>query len=71
MGTYYLLNRMPAGANPLGRDNILTIFAGPAAGASVSGQSRMSVSAKSPLTEAVGEFPGRWFLASLSQTLWV
>ncbi|MBA7660402.1 hypothetical protein ES703_68404 [subsurface metagenome] len=55
MGTYYLLKQMPAGADPLGPDNVLTIFVGPATGAPVSGQSRVSVNAKSPLSGAIGD----------------
>jgi aldehyde:ferredoxin oxidoreductase len=55
MGMYYLLKQMPASADPLGEDNILTVFVGPATGASISGQSRVSVCAKSPLTGAAGD----------------
>ena len=55
MGCYYLLKHMPAGADPLGPENVLTVFVGPATGAPVSGQSRVSICAKSPLTEAVGD----------------
>jgi len=55
MGTYYLLKGMPAGADPLGPDNVLTFFVGPATGAPISGQSRVSVNAKSPLSGAVGD----------------
>lgn len=55
MGAYYLLKQMRAGIDPLGPESILTIFVGPATGAPVSGQSRVTVSAKSPLTGAIGE----------------
>ena len=55
MGTYYLLKEMPAGTDPLGPENVLTVFVGPATGAPISGQSRVSVSAKSPLTGAIGD----------------
>lgn len=55
MGTYYLLKGMPAGTDPLGSDNVLTVFVGPATGAPISGQSRVSVNAKSPLTGAIGD----------------
>jgi len=55
MGTYYLLKHMPAGADPLGPDNILTLFTGPPTGAAVSGQSRVSANAKSPVTGAIGD----------------
>jgi aldehyde:ferredoxin oxidoreductase len=55
MGTYYLLKRMPAGADALGPENILTIFVSPTTGAPISGQSRVSVNAKSPLTDGIGD----------------
>ena len=55
MGTYYLLKDMPAGADPLGPDNMLTIFTGPPTGAAVSGQSRVSAIAKSPVTGGIGD----------------
>ena len=55
MGTYYLLNEMPAGVDPLGADNVLTVFVGPATGAPISGQSRVTVCAKSPLTGGIGD----------------
>ncbi|UCF99470.1 MAG: aldehyde ferredoxin oxidoreductase family protein [Spirochaetaceae bacterium] len=55
MGTHYLLKGMPAGADPLGAENILTVFVGPATGAPISGQSRVSVCAKSPLTGGAGD----------------
>jgi aldehyde:ferredoxin oxidoreductase len=46
---------MPAGADPLGPDNILTLFTAPTTGAAVSGQSRVSANAKSPVTGAIGD----------------
>jgi aldehyde:ferredoxin oxidoreductase len=55
MGTYYVLNEMPAGADPLGPDNVLTFFTGVATGAAVSGTSRVSANAKSPLTGGIGD----------------
>jgi aldehyde:ferredoxin oxidoreductase len=55
LGLYYLLNEMPAGADALGPDNILALSLGVVTGASVSGQSRMTASAKSPLTGAIGD----------------
>jgi aldehyde:ferredoxin oxidoreductase len=55
MGTYYLLKTMPAGADPLGSDNVMTVFVGPATGAAVAGQSRVSICAKSPLTGGIGD----------------
>jgi aldehyde:ferredoxin oxidoreductase len=55
MGAYYLLRGLPAGVDPLGPDNVLTVFVGPATGAPISGQSRVSVCAKSPLTGTIGD----------------
>lgn len=55
MGVYYLLQEMPAGVDPLSPQNILTLFCGVPTGLAVSGQSRMTAAAKSPLTGAVGD----------------
>jgi aldehyde:ferredoxin oxidoreductase len=58
MATYYLLKEIPAGADPLGPENVMAIFTGPATGAAVSGQSRVAICAKSPLTGGVGDSQG-------------
>lgn len=55
MGLYYLLNTMPAGVDPLSPDNILTLFLGIPTGLPISGQSRMTASAKSPITGGAGD----------------
>ncbi|GIK38316.1 MAG: aldehyde ferredoxin oxidoreductase [Chloroflexota bacterium] len=55
LNMYYLLKEMPAGADPLGPDNILALSVGVTTGAAISGQSRMTASAKSPLTGAIGD----------------
>jgi aldehyde:ferredoxin oxidoreductase len=55
LNMYYLLKEMPAGADPLGPDNILALSLGVTTGAPVSGQSRMTSTAKSPLTGAIGD----------------
>jgi aldehyde:ferredoxin oxidoreductase len=55
MGTYYLLQKVPAGADPLGPENVLTLFVGPTTGAAVPGQSRVVANARSPLSEAIGD----------------
>ena len=55
LNMYYLLTEMPAGVDPLGPDNILALSVGVTTGAPVSGQSRMTASAKSPLTGAIGD----------------
>jgi len=50
MGAYYLLQCTPAGADPLGPDNTLSLMVGVITGAPVSGQSRVAVTAKSPIS---------------------
>jgi aldehyde:ferredoxin oxidoreductase len=55
LGLYYLLNEMPAGADPLGPDNMLALSLSVVTGAPVSGQSRMTASAKSPLSGMIGD----------------
>jgi aldehyde:ferredoxin oxidoreductase len=55
LGTYYLLTEMPAGADALGPDNVLVLSLGVTTGAPISGQSRVTATAKSPLTGAIGD----------------
>jgi aldehyde:ferredoxin oxidoreductase len=55
LGLYYLLKHSPAGADPLGPENVLVFALAGATGAAISGQSRCTVTAKSPLTDAVGD----------------
>jgi aldehyde:ferredoxin oxidoreductase len=55
MGAYYLLKHTPPGADPLGPENTLSIMLGVVTGAPVSGQSRVTATAKSPLTDLVGD----------------
>ena len=55
MGVYYLLNQMKPGADPLGPDNVFTVMLSPTTGAPVSGQSRATVNAKSPLVDGIGD----------------
>jgi aldehyde:ferredoxin oxidoreductase len=54
-GAYYLLNEVPAGADPLGPANKLIFAVSMLTGATFSGQSRASVVGKSPLTGGWGE----------------
>lgn len=61
MGVYYVLKEVPKGADPLGPENVLTVFVGPATGLPISGQSRVVVNAKSPLTGAIGDSQGGGF----------
>ena len=66
IGLYYILKEMPAGADPLGPDNILTFAVGVVTGAPFSGQSRICANAKSPLTGAIGDSQaGGFFPAEL------
>jgi aldehyde:ferredoxin oxidoreductase len=55
LGTYYLLKNTPAGADPLGPENTLVLSLSVLTGAPMSGQSRMTATAKSPLTDAIGD----------------
>jgi aldehyde:ferredoxin oxidoreductase len=55
MGAYYLLTHTPPGADPLGPENTLSLMVGVVAGAPFSGQSRVTATAKSPLTGLVGD----------------
>ncbi len=55
IGLYYLLKNTPAGVDPLGPENTLTLAIGGVTGAAISGQSRATAVAKSPLTGAVGD----------------
>ena len=55
LGLYYTLKLMPPGADALGPDNVLVLSLGVATGAAISGQSRVTATAKSPLTNAIGD----------------
>lgn len=62
----YILREVPANADPLGPENVLVFAVGPLTGTAISGQSRMSVNAKSPLTGAIGDAQvGGFFPAEL------
>ena len=55
LAMYYLLNEMPAGVDPLGPENMLVLALSVLTGTAISGQSRMTAAAKSPLTGAIGD----------------
>jgi aldehyde:ferredoxin oxidoreductase len=55
MALHYVLRHTPAGVDPLGPDNTLALAAGVVTGVAVSGQSRVTAVAKSPLTGAIGD----------------
>ena len=55
MGLYYLLKHTPPKADPLGPENTLSFFVSASTGVAISGQSRCTATAKSPLTGLVGD----------------
>lgn len=55
LGLYYLLSKTPAQTDPLGPDNTLVLALSVLTGVPISGQSRVTAVAKSPLTGAVGD----------------
>ncbi len=61
MALHYLLKEVPAGADPLGPENVLVLAASVLTGAAISGQSRMTAAAKSPLTGGIGDSQGGGF----------
>jgi aldehyde:ferredoxin oxidoreductase len=66
MGIYYLYKNTPAGTDPLGAGNTLAFMISPTTGVSISGQSRMNVTAKSPETGLIGDSQvGGFFPAEL------
>jgi aldehyde:ferredoxin oxidoreductase len=66
MALAYLLKDMPAGVDPLGPENVLALFVSVITGAPVSGQSRLTAAARSPLTGCIGDSQcGGFFPAEL------
>jgi aldehyde:ferredoxin oxidoreductase len=55
LAAYLLLQNTKAGADPLGPDNALVMAVSPLTGLAISGQSRMTACARSPLTGAIGD----------------
>jgi len=55
IGTYYLLKCTPANADALGPENTLTLMTGVVTGAPFSGQSRVTATAKSPVSGLIGD----------------
>lgn len=55
MGAYYLFKHTPKGSEPLGQQNTLCLFVGLLTGAPISGQSRVCATAKSPVTNLIGD----------------
>ncbi len=55
LALYYILNKMPARADPLGPENVLVFALSVITGAAISGQSRLTIAAKSPRSGAIGD----------------
>lgn len=55
IGAYYLLKKNPVGVEPLSPENTLVFSLGGCTGAPISGQSRLTTTSKSPLTDAIGD----------------
>jgi aldehyde:ferredoxin oxidoreductase len=55
MGMYYILKETRPGIDPLGAENVLTLFVSLLTGAPISGQSRMCANALSPLVDGIGD----------------
>jgi aldehyde:ferredoxin oxidoreductase len=55
MGLYYILRETPTGVDPLAPENVMTVFDSVVTGAPISGQSRINVNAKSPMSGAIGD----------------
>jgi len=71
LGLYLLLNELEAGVEALSPDNILVMAVSPLTGLPISGLSRMTVTAKSPLTGAVADSQaGGFFPVELKANGW-
>lgn len=55
LGMYYVLKHTPANVEPLDPENTMVISLSVLTGVAVSGQSRLTATAKSPLTGAIGD----------------
>ncbi len=66
MGLYYILREMKPGTDGLDPDNVLTVMDSLLTGAPIAGQSRVTVNARSPLTDGIGDSQaGGFFPAEL------
>jgi aldehyde:ferredoxin oxidoreductase len=61
MGLYYILRDTPTGVDPLAPENTLTFMTGVTTGAPISGQSRININARSPMSGAIGDSQGGGF----------
>jgi aldehyde:ferredoxin oxidoreductase len=55
LAAYLVMQTMKPGADPLGPDNVLVMAVSPLTGLPISGQSRMTACARSPLTGGIGD----------------
>jgi aldehyde:ferredoxin oxidoreductase len=55
LAAYLVMQEIEPGADPLGPDNVLAMAVSPLTGLAISGQSRMTACARSPLTGAIGD----------------
>jgi len=55
MASYFLLTEMEKGVDPLGPDNVLVLTTSVLTGAPLAGANRLTIAAKSPLSEGFGE----------------
>jgi aldehyde:ferredoxin oxidoreductase len=55
LGMHYVLGETPAGVDPYSPENVLVLSTGVLTGCPISGQSRLTATAKSPLTGAIGD----------------
>ncbi|MBE5781563.1 MAG: aldehyde ferredoxin oxidoreductase, partial [Clostridiales bacterium] len=62
-GVYYAMTEIPAGADPLGPDNVLTLSASVITGAPLPAISRVSCNMKSPITGGIGDAQGGGYWA--------
>ena len=58
MGMHYVLKETPVGVDPFSPDNVLALCTGILTGTPISGQSRLTSVAKSPLTGCIGDAQG-------------
>ncbi|MDI6768194.1 MAG: aldehyde ferredoxin oxidoreductase family protein [Anaerolineales bacterium] len=61
MGLHYILRDVPKGVAPTAPENVLTVMLGVTTGAPISGQSRVNVNARSPVSGAIGDSQGGGF----------
>jgi aldehyde:ferredoxin oxidoreductase len=55
LAAYLVMRHIKPGVDPLGPDNVLVMAVSPLTGLAISGQSRMTACARSPLTGAIGD----------------